>query len=114
MRITERLVSSSSAAVTEYIPVPYEAKVLSGYCTVSGDPGAELVVTLKSGATSIGTFTIANGASAAEIDAYVPDTTNGKTSVSATVPLTISIAQSTNDAIVIHFVLDLDEFARTT
>lgn len=71
----------SGANSSALIPVGIAGKVVGIYTTVSGDPGADTVLTASVNASAItgGAVTIANGASAGDIDSATPTAANAVT-----------------------------------
>lgn len=64
----------SGTNTSELVPAGLAGTVVGIYTTVSGDPGAETVLTASINAVAIttGAVTIANGAAAGEIDSAIP------------------------------------------
>ena len=68
----------SGANSSALIPVGVAGQIVGIYSTISGDPGAETKLTASIGSTAItgGVITVANGASAGDIDSATPTALN--------------------------------------
>lgn len=57
-----------SSAGQKFVNPGFRGRLFMVSSTVNGDPGADTDITVKIGGTSVGTFTIANGSSAGDVD----------------------------------------------
>ena len=86
--IISKVSSINSANLGQFI-MPFDGTITSGKCCVTGNPGAEtvLTVTVIGGAGNAGTFTIANGTASGTTDDYV----DGAGTASATAGTKVTI-----------------------
>lgn len=110
--ILTKSVPAGTSAVTAYIPVPRACTILNAWSTVSGDPGADVTITLLSGSTTVGTITVADESTAGTVDTYVRDSTGGFTKFTAGSALKVTVSAPTSSA-GFELVIELDEYART-
>ena len=108
-------VPSNTAGATVYIPAFNACTVLGAKVVNSAAPGGSgTAVSLVVGSTTIGTVTVGAAAAAATVSSVVMNATlaTRKTPISATVPLRVVAAASTN-ATAYDVLVSFDDHART-
>ena len=109
--------STASSGEDVYIPLPPnvpKAGIIDISAVCNADPGDSKTFTVKSGSTTIGTFTFGTSVSAGDLATYTADTSNGKTLITGSSNgITIS-GPKCDAAVEVGVCIQIDEFARTT
>ena len=108
-------IPSSTSADAVWCPVYEKMTLIGAFAVTDAIPGAETVVSLKSGSTTLGTITLAADSAVGEVTAAVMSTTlaTRKTALTAAIPLQVSGDGGQTTATGIAVVLRFDEFALT-
>ena len=108
-------IPANTDGLTVYIPAFENCTVLGAKVVNNADPGGSgCAVSLAVGSTTIGTVTVAKGAAIGSVASMVMDTTlaTRKTPVTATAPLKVVAAASTNST-AYDVLVRFDDFALT-
>lgn len=108
-------IPSGTAADVVYLPVVDKMTVIKAYAVNDAIPGADAVISLMSGSTTMGTITVDSAAAAGDVTAAVMSSTvaTRKTPVTAAIPLKISADGGQTTATGFDIVIQMDEFALT-